>query len=177
MDLLRQARPELKGLTLQHRLDLETSGLILFTIGDSLRAAVAQKFAQGEIKKEYLCWVRGKKLAKRWTVEVPLGERSGRVYLGEGKSARTDFLLLKRVGPYCLLKALPLTGRKHQIRAHLAHAKLPILGDVLFGGESSHRLLLHASSLGFCLDGRREFRWTVAFDQDFLPNIGGSEGG
>lgn len=170
VDLLRKARPDLEGLTLQHRLDKETSGLLLFTVGDQLRAGVAQSFAERQVKKEYLCWVRGKRLASSWSVNAPLTQKSGRVSVGPGQEAHTDFSLLRRDGPYCLVLAVPRTGRKHQIRAHLAHRGLPIIGDDLFGGEPASRLLLHAH----CLELPHPetgalLRWTAEPGDDFNP--------
>lgn len=170
VDMLRALRPDLSALTLQHRLDRETSGLLLFTTSDETRAGVARQFAEREVGKEYLCWVRGKKLPAAWTVEAPLQERSGRVRVGPGKPAYTDFALRRRRGPYCLLAAMPGTGRKHQIRAHLAHRGLPIVGDALFGGEPAARLLLHAYSLEIThpLNGQR-LRWIAEPGADFEP--------
>ena len=171
VDMLRAARPDLEGLTLQHRLDRETSGLLLFTVGDALRAGVARQFAERQVHKEYLCWVRGKRLAARWTVEAPLRDKAGRVSVGpSGKPSETQFTLLRRVGDYCLLQARPLTGRKHQIRAHLAHRGLPILGDTLFGGEPGSRLLLHAHRLEIDhpLTGQR-LSWVADPGEEFSP--------
>jgi 23S rRNA pseudouridine955/2504/2580 synthase len=174
VDLLRQARPDLDGLTLQHRLDRETSGLLLFTFGAEVRAGIAHQFADRSVAKTYLCWVRGKRLAARWSVEAPLTESSGRVRVGPGNLARTDFALVRRQGPYCLLQASPLTGRKHQIRAHLAHRGLPIVGDSLFGGEPWARLLLHAHRLEIThpLTGVRH-HWEAEPGNDFRsPGLG-----
>lgn len=172
VDLLRQARPELSGLTLQHRLDRETSGLLLFTLGDALRAPVAQACAQRQVHKEYLCWVRGKRLNASWTVQAPLQQRSGRVSVGPGQEACTEFTLLRRQGSYCLLQARPLSGRKHQIRVHLAHQRLPIVGDTLYGGEPADRLLLHAHRLELDLPGHGGLRsWTAPPEADFTPPV------
>jgi 23S rRNA pseudouridine1911/1915/1917 synthase len=170
IDLLREARPDLVGLTLQHRLDKETSGLLLLTVGDRLRAGVAQRFADRQVRKEYLCWVRGKRLASSWSVQAPLTQRSGRVSVGPGQEAHTDFSLIRRAGPYCLLLAMPRTGRKHQIRAHLAHQGLPIVGDVLFGGEPASRLLLHAHRLELAHPQNGQLlRWAAEPGDDFHP--------
>lgn len=170
VDLLRQARPELDGLVLQHRLDRETSGLLVLTIGPALRASVAQQFANRDVQKEYLCWVKGKRLSARWTVDAPLTQKSGRVRVGPGQTALTEFALLDRAGPYCLLRAVPRTGRKHQIRAHLAHRGLPILGDALYGGEPAPRLLLHAQRLELThpITGQA-LSWTAEPSSDFKP--------
>lgn len=166
VDLLRQARPDLTDLTLQHRLDRETSGLLLFTTSVEMRAFVAHQFESRQVEKEYLCWVQGKRLESSWRVEAPLQQRSGRVRVGPGQEARTDFRLLQRQGAYCLLQARPLTGRKHQIRAHLAHRGLPIVGDQLFGGEEASRLMLHAHRLTLTLPGPQT---AVTFEAP--PNI------
>ena len=170
VDLLRTHRPDLTAMTLQHRLDRETSGLILLTTSDETRAGIAQQFAERLVDKEYLCWVRGKRLDQSWTVDAPLQERSGRMKVGPGQEARTDFSLQRRQGSYCLLLAMPRTGRKHQIRAHLAHRRLPIVGDALFGGEPASRLMLHAYRLeiGHPVSGQR-MQWTAEPSSDFQP--------
>lgn len=147
VELLRQARADLRELTLHHRLDKETSGLVLFSTSRQVRVGLAQQFDARQMEKEYLCWVKGKRLDSQWVEEASLRERSGRVSVGPGQFARTEFQLLQRRGGYCLLSAKPKTGRKHQIRAHLAHRGMPIVGDTLFGGESHPRLLLHAYRL------------------------------
>lgn len=172
VDLLRTHRPDLTALTLQHRLDRETSGLILLTISDEVRAGIAQQFAERRATKEYLCWVKGKRLAQSWTVDAPLQERSGRIRVGPGQEAQTDFSLQRRQGSYCLLMAKPRTGRKHQIRAHLAHRKLPIVGDALFAGVPAPRLMLHAYSLEIehPISGQR-LRWTAEPPPDFQPPV------
>ena len=170
VDLVRAERPDGSELTLQHRLDRETSGLVLFTTEVATRAVVAQQFEQRRVHKQYLCWIRGKRLDSTWSVEAPLTERSGRVKVGPGKPSRTDFRLVRRQGEFCLLEARPVTGRKHQIRAHLAHLGLPILGDRLFGGEEASRLLLHAYRLSLshpALGGDRMF--TAEPDTEFRP--------
>lgn len=160
VDLVRASRAEGSELTLQHRLDRDTSGLVLFTTEVYARVIVAQQFEARNVRKEYLCWVRGKRLESSWSVDAPLTERSGRVKVGPGKPSQTDFRLLRRHGEYCLLEARPVTGRKHQIRAHLAHLGLPIIGDTLFGGFEASRLMLHAYRLTLShpeLGGERSF--------------------
>ena len=160
VDLVRASREEGSELTLQHRLDRDTSGLVLFTTEASTRVIVAQQFEARNVCKEYLCWVKGQRLQSSWSIEAPLTERSGRVKVGPGKPSRTDFRLLRRQGEYCLLEARPVTGRKHQIRAHLAHLGLPIIGDTLFGGAEASRLMLHAYRLSLshpAIGGERSF--------------------
>ncbi len=170
VDLVRTSLPEGSELTLQHRLDRETSGLILFSTEVSTRAVVAQQFESRKVGKEYLCWVKGQRLQSSWSVEAPLTERSGRVKVGPGKPSQTNFRLLRRQGEYCLVEARPVTGRKHQIRAHLAHLGLPIIGDTLFGGSEASRLMLHAYRLSLShpdLGGEQSF--TAEPGPEFQP--------
>lgn len=134
--------------TLHHRLDRETSGLVLLSLSDVGRASVAAQFENREVEKSYLCRVAPFTGKPTWSCSKPLGERRGRVWVDErdplAKAAHTEF---RRLGPHGLVEARPKTGRKHQIRVHLACQGRPILGDVLYDGPPAPRLMLHAHRL------------------------------
>jgi RluA family pseudouridine synthase len=130
--------------TLHHRLDRETSGLVLFSLSAEGRVSVAAQFEQRQVEKGYLGRVASPgRAGEKWTCNAPLGERRGRVEVeGPGaKPAQTDFRRLDSTG---LVEALPRTGRKHQIRVHLASQGRPLVGDTLYGGAAAPRLMLHA---------------------------------
>ena len=157
-----------------HRLDRETSGVILFTKTRAVNAAVHEMFEKRAVQKIYLavCAISEKtgrtqeslRLEEDSTffVENHIGRispKSARAKWGAlnaaqgGLYARTDFTVLERtvIGgiPAVKIEARPLTGRTHQIRVHLASIGLPILGDVLYGAPEYKRTMLHAQSLTF----------------------------
>jgi RluA family pseudouridine synthase len=144
-------------LGIHQRLDMETSGVVL--LARSLRAnpGLARQFEGRLLRKSYLALVRtaGKGPPASWLEARPLGaplRRGGAVPILEsgGSAARTEFTVLASAGRALLIQACPQTGRKHQIRAHLAGRGLPILGDALYGGPRSvggvsvPRPMLHA---------------------------------
>ncbi|OFZ79450.1 MAG: hypothetical protein A2583_02910 [Bdellovibrionales bacterium RIFOXYD1_FULL_53_11] len=148
-------------LGMHHRLDRDTSGVIVFTKSRVANAAMAHAFKEHGIQKTYLALSLrpAKKPPDRWHVENNLGvvsRKGGRARYGAvrsgGDRARTDFSLLEASDRALLIEARPLTGRTHQIRVHLAGCGLPILGDDLYGaadgaGVDVPRLMLHAHLL------------------------------
>jgi len=137
-----------------HRLDKNTSGLLV--VGKNLDATenLKKQFASRRVRKKYLALVEGK-LSKPFGV---VKERIGRHPLSfqrfavqeEGKEAETDYRVLEDFEKYTLLAVSPKTGRTHQIRVHLSFLGHPIAGDRLYGAKKAwQRLFLHASSLEF----------------------------
>ena len=163
---LRAARPEARFLELVHRIDRETSGLLILAKKRSALTALHTAMREGAVQKRYLALVKGvwpKAQAKR-DVSLALkkyvtkeGERRVSVD-SEGQEARTVFRLERSLGGYSLLSAELKTGRTHQIRVHLAHLGFPIAGDDKYGDfdlnkvlakEGLKRMFLHAASLAF----------------------------
>lgn len=146
-------------LGLHQRLDRDTSGVVLFTKAPRANPALAALFAERRVEKTYLALAaRPPRLPPAsWSVEARLepGERGARprVVAAGGVEARTDFRLLETFSRGLLIEARPRTGRKHQIRVHLAAGGMPILGDRLHGGpvvgDAAPRPMLHASRLAF----------------------------
>jgi 23S rRNA pseudouridine1911/1915/1917 synthase len=135
-------------LGIHQRLDRDTSGVILFTRDPAVDAALARQFAERKIAKTYhALTARPPRLpAGAWTVRSPISPRPG-----EFQEAETGFRLLEKLACGLLVEARPRTGRKHQIRVHLAESGAPILGDERYGrgeeGSKPPRLMLHASRL------------------------------
>lgn len=145
-DLVNWLRGELQAakLVMHHRLDLETSGLLVLTHSLRACAPLAQAFEQRRIRKTYLARVKGRP-PQQGCIDQPLAETKGRVRAAPvGKEAVTRFVRRESQGAYALLELHPLHGRKHQLRVHCQSRGWPIVGDKLYGGEASSRLWLHA---------------------------------
>jgi 23S rRNA pseudouridine955/2504/2580 synthase len=169
IETLRAMRPEDRFLELAHRLDRETSGLVLIARRPAALKRLHALFRQeGGIDKQYLALVAGRWPRHQQLVEAPLerverksGERFVRVAKG-GKPSRTGFRIREAYAGATLLEAKPLTGRTHQIRVHATHVGHPLLGDSRYSNAESEaltralslkRLFLHAERLRFRLDG------------------------
>ena len=169
IEALRRQRPQARFLELAHRLDRETSGILLIGKKRSALAALHDMFREGgvgggRVDKRYLLLVRGRWMEASRDVRLPLhkyllpsGERRVRVS-PEGKPSRTLFRLLARWPRFSLLEATLRTGRTHQIRVHCAHLGFPIAGDEKYGdfalnrtlpGEGLKRMFLHAWKMSF----------------------------
>ncbi len=134
-------------VALHHRLDQETSGIMVFVLDKSANRALGKAFENQRVVKEYLAWIAGKPQALQWTSREDISRLKGRycaVPRGQGKWAETDFQTLHEEAEKTLVLARPKTGRTHQIRLHLAVSGCPIWGDTPYGGPPHHRLLLHA---------------------------------
>ncbi len=153
-----------------HRLDKDTSGLIVIALTDAAHAALTGQFAARSVDKEYLALVRGAPPALRGRVEAPIGrdprDRQRMAVVAGGREAATEYEVIGSDGDHALLALRPLTGRTHQLRAHLAYLGLPIVGDLRYGGGEGpgglRRQFLHAARLGFVRpsDGARLAAWS-----------------
>jgi len=121
---------------LLHRLDTDTSGLLLFALNGVANLELANQFANREVQKTYLALVEGE-FPETLEVRNRLFARSGERTLAhrKGKPAETDFRRLAHCNGVSLVEASPHTGRTHQIRVHLADCGYPILGDTYYGGS------------------------------------------
>lgn len=141
-----------------HRIDRDTSGLLLLGKSSGIRSALSKQFARGDVKKTYIALVNGEWDPKLSGIVAPLTSREPvRVELSEqAKKAATAFTLIatlrdQKNNPYSLLEAKPFTGRTHQIRSHLSCLGYPIVGDQVYNPDptGSSRHLLHAFRLTF----------------------------
>jgi 23S rRNA pseudouridine955/2504/2580 synthase len=163
IESLRAQRPQAKMLELAHRLDRDTSGLLIVAKKRSALVELHRMLREGQVRKLYVALVQGRWSGGEREIRAPLhkfvtagGERRVAVH-GDGQSAITRVRPIA-VGEACSLLELELlTGRTHQIRVHLAHAGHPVLGDDKYGDfernralakEGVKRLLLHARRLG-----------------------------
>jgi tRNA pseudouridine32 synthase/23S rRNA pseudouridine746 synthase len=139
-----------------HRLDLDTSGLLLVAKDQPTYAALQRQFALREIDKRYIAWLDGEVVATHGTVDLPLrvdlDDRPRQVVDAvHGKPAITDWQVLAREPGRTRVALAPRTGRAHQLRVHAAHPQgigFPIVGDRLYGRPAA-RLMLHAESIRF----------------------------
>lgn len=131
-----------------HRLDRETSGVLLCARTRQMAAALTKLFLTGGIRKDYLAICHGAPCAQTFSVEAPIGQGAAVVRIGVhiasahlGQPARTDFSLVtsfvRNNAPYSVWRARPHTGRRHQIRVHLRHAGLPLVGDKIYGTDEA----------------------------------------
>jgi len=166
IECLRQMRPESAYLELVHRLDRDTSGLILIAKRAPVLRELHRQLREKHIDKRYLALVAGRWPKALLVVDAPLeknvlqsGERMVRVSR-DGKKAVTEFSVIEHLPGATLVEARPITGRTHQIRVHARHAGFPILGDDKYSNDDSSmvtrelglkRLFLHAASLSFSL--------------------------
>jgi 23S rRNA pseudouridine955/2504/2580 synthase len=151
IEQLRAARPDAKFLELVHRLDRETSGLLLLAKKRSALTNLHEQMREGDTDKRYLTVVHGDWRNKRQHVKLPLhkyttpdGERRVVVQAG-GMESHTVFTLLRKWEKFALLEAELKTGRTHQIRVHLASSGFPILGDDKYGDFALNRELQKAA--------------------------------
>jgi len=163
IEALRQLRPDAKELELVHRLDRDTSGLLMIAKKRSMLRHLHLQLRGDGVDKRYMALVRGRWDSGKKQVNAPLlkntlrsGERMVEV-TDEGKDALTLFRVLRRFGDFAtLVEAKPVTGRTHQIRVHARHAGHSIAGDNKYGDEEfsalirdlgGKRLFLHAYAL------------------------------
>ncbi|MGB6068341.1 MAG: RluA family pseudouridine synthase [Desulfomonilaceae bacterium] len=176
MDVLISTRPEMKGVGEQgrwgvvHRLDRDTSGVMVFAKTVAAHAALSAQFKAHSIHRVYVALVRGNPGQESGLVDVTIGRhvkerKRMSTTTGKGRRAVTRWRVKERFGGLTLLEVYPETGRTHQIRVHLAHIGLPVAGDPVYGKmrgkggasdpkvrkalEMLKRQALHAAVLGF----------------------------
>lgn len=137
-----------------HRLDMATSGLMLFARGAAAQRRLGADFAAQRVHKRYVALTAGLIDADAGTIDLPLAadwprRPLQRVDLGRGRPSQTRWRVLARDAQAGTTRLLlePLTGRTHQLRVHLQAIGHPIVGDTLYGGAPAPRLMLHAAQL------------------------------
>jgi 23S rRNA pseudouridine955/2504/2580 synthase len=173
IEALRALRPEQKGLELAHRLDRETSGVLVLAKDRPTLMQLHELLRGDSVKKSYRALVKGAWPDKRTEVSAPLaknslrgGERMVEVQ-EDGKEALTMFRVLERFHGATLVEAMPVTGRTHQIRVHALHVGHPIAGDDKYGDAEFDRklkehgltrLFLHAARIQIPRPGMKDLR-------------------
>jgi 23S rRNA (cytosine1962-C5)-methyltransferase len=155
-DWLRHREPRWASLAILHRLDKETSGILVFGKTPLANRSLTEQFTDRRVRKKYLLLTDRAVAQKEFTVKTAL-VRIGDKYASRdgGEIAETKFRVPPSGGPNRLkpglqtVEASPLTGRTHQIRVHAAENGFPILGDMLYGGSPAARVYLHATEIAF----------------------------
>jgi 23S rRNA pseudouridine1911/1915/1917 synthase len=146
-----------------HRLDKDTSGLIILAKNENAMKDLQEKFKSRQVQKIYLALVDGKPPTPTGRVEAAIArdpshrKKMAIVSTGRGRASVTEYKTLESYLQHTLIEAHPLTGRTHQIRLHLAFLKCPIVGDTVYGrvhpSVETERHFLHATRLTITLPG------------------------
>ena len=168
-DWLRHREPRWATLGIAHRLDKETSGLIVFGLSPRANKSLAAQFEGRTVGKRYLCATDHPVDRTEFSVESAL-VRAGDRYVARplaagGLRAETRFRVLRSEGTRSWMEAEPVTGRTHQIRVHASNSGFPLIGDRLYGGSDAPRMALHSGWLAIDhpADGRR-MEWSAPVD-------------
>lgn len=175
---LSDINPERPGIV--HRLDKETSGLMVVAKNNSAHLNLAKQFAKHTIKRKYIAFVKGRMEFDENIIEVPIGRhpyKRKNMAAGLGKNikyAKTLYRTLRRGSDFSLLELEPFTGRTHQLRVHLAFLGHPVLGDTKYGKDNEFkRLALHAQSIGFIHPATGEFvEFSCEAPKEFMNLLG-----
>jgi len=157
-----------------HRLDKDTSGLIIIAKNSRAQLDLINQFRERTIKKVYLALVKGHLTPEQGIIEAPVGRHSGdrtkMAVVNSGRPARSEYKVVKYIDGYSLLEVRPETGRTHQIRVHLSAIGFPVVGDAAYGEKSPHlkRQFLHAHRLQFKLPATGE---TVEFKSELPEDL------
>jgi len=152
-DWLKHREARWAKLAIIHRLDKETSGVLVFGKTSLANRSLTEQFAGRAVRKKYLL-LTDRAVTRNQFTAVSTIVRAGEKYVSRplhpsGDRAETRFTLIRSENGKTLVEAEPITGRTHQIRVHAAEQGMPILGDVLYGGVAAKRVYLHAAELSF----------------------------
>ncbi len=194
-DWLRHREPRWSALAILHRLDKETSGVLVFGKTPAANRSLTEQFTQRRVRKKYLLLTDREVPKKEFTVKTAL-VRAGEKYVSRPPHAgaeiaethftaaavcdRRQFGLQKETATvtdrrYNVIEAEPLTGKTHQIRVHAAEGGFPILGDVLYGGTQATRVFLHAAEISFTHPATGQpVTFGAPANFDVIPPFGGA---
>lgn len=162
-----------------HRLDKDTSGLLVVAKNDQAHRHLAKQIKDHTINRQYIALVHGIISEKLGTIEAPIGrsksDRKKMAVVKDGKMAISEYQVLNRFKDYSLVKVKLLTGRTHQIRVHFSYINHAVVGDPLYGPVKKHFNLecqaLHACVLGFIHPSTEEYMEFNSDIPEYLQNI------
>ena len=154
-----------------HRLDRDTSGLLIIAKNPESAAHLQRQFAERTAKKTYIAIIDGKPKLNAAKIDLPIGRNPSvpstfRID-PNGKPAQTTYHVLAKNNTQSLVELKPTTGRTHQLRVHLAHLNAPILGDRVYGKSSDCRMMLHAQKLEITLPSGERKVFEAAIPDEF----------
>lgn len=142
-----------------HRLDRATSGVIICAKNQSAQQWLQKQFSKRNVKKTYVAVVHGTPTPAEAVIDVPIGRNPKKPQTfrasANGKPALTTYSIITQGPALSLVKLVPQTGRTHQLRVHMTHIGHPILGDILYKGQVSNRMYLHALELEVTLPNKK----------------------
>ncbi len=158
-----------------HRLDRATSGVMICAKTPEALKWLQKQFAQRKTKKTYFAVVQGTMKETEAIIDMPI-ERNPKApatfRVGvNGKSAQTAYQVVDANEQYSLVELKPVTGRTHQLRVHLNQLGHPIVGDYMYGGQKSERLMLHAFSLELTLPDRQRLTFEAPVPEEFRTMV------
>jgi len=147
-------------LRLVHRIDKETSGVLLFAKNRTAQKHVSHQFQNNQVNKEYLALVAGRPETDEGEIDAPIARhpssRQKMAVSKQGRPARTFWKVEEHLGPFTLLRVYPKTGKTHQIRVHLNSIGLPLAIDPLYNSKASQQILLSSFKRGYRKSGEQE---------------------
>ncbi len=162
LDIFMYYYPEIKNIPnsdrpgIVHRLDKDTTGILLLAKNQNTMALLQQDFKNRNIHKTYTAIIHGKPRFINGTIDLPIDrskKNKTKFTVSEDEGARTavtDYKLLNNYNKFSILELYPQTGRTHQLRVHMAHQKTPIVGDKTYGKrDNDAHMYLHASKINF----------------------------
>lgn len=156
--LLSRVQTEFPSALTVHRLDMQTSGLVIFALNKGAQSTLGRLFEARQIHKRYCAWIAGCPLENSGVIDLPISadwpnRPRQKIDFDVGKPSTTRWEVIERKNDRSYVLLYPLTGRSHQLRIHLQEIGHPILGDPLYGNDVNRqmasRLLLHADYLNF----------------------------
>lgn len=154
-----------------HRLDRDTSGLLIIAKNPESAAHLQRQFAERTAKKTYIAITDGKPKLNAAKIDLPIGRNPSAPSTfridPNGKPAQTTYHVLAENDAQSLVELKPTTGRTHQLRVHLAHLNAPILGDRVYGKSSDCRMMLHAQKLEITLPSGERRTFEAAVPDEF----------
>src|SRR5690606_23510478 len=154
-----------------HRLDRATSGVMICAKNQETLSFLQKQFSLRKVKKTYMAIIEGGLPTDEGVIDMPIG-RNPKIPASfhvtpNGKPALTRYNIVSKNEKFSLVELRPETGRTHQLRVHLKHLNHPIVGDALYKGRESSRLLLHAASLEITLPNGERTIFTAPLPDEF----------